>query len=176
VKRAMAAVTLFVTLAACTSTPRHHVVGREPSAQDRKGSANPGPSGTKGPCAAGSKLSGGYLPLVSFTPRRAGIADTVHVRGRHFRGPCWPYRPGKASMLFDYMGNQGPRDCLLEATIEDAAFVQANGSVSGSFRVPRGGVCRQHEPPRRPRIVPGPYSVSLGCTSCVVGRFLVVRD
>jgi hypothetical protein len=127
-------------------------------------------------CPYGSELSGGYLPSIIVTPDTAAIGSTVQVSGEHFSGRCWPYHAGPETIFL--FGPDGPPGCELVAELDGAATVARDGTVTGSFTVPARGFCRMdvHNPPRQPRLVPGRYSVSLGCTACAVGEFTVTKS
>jgi hypothetical protein len=169
VKALVAAAVLAVLPAACTgaSSPKQT---HRPSPSPFKSTSN---SGGSKHCPFGSRLSGYYLPPLELTPSRGPVGTSVRIDGEHFTATCWPYGAGPTSLFLSFNGSGAPPGCDLVRDIDRAARVGSDGQVSGNFEVPARGWCHQdtHNPPRRPRLRPGPYSVSLACTACFVGAF-----
>lgn len=113
------------------------------------------------------------LPTVSLTPDRGPVGTVVTVQGYGFTDPFWrEVASNEADGYGVFLIGRGPGGCELIARGAYTLDISPDGHLLAALTVPSRGSCFQEG--RTPEVLPGTYSVGIGCHACEVGTFEVV--
>ena len=166
-----------VVEAACggSSAPRATPSPPPSVAAIASGSASVQPVGTAAVVTPLSSPTPYELPTVVASPASGAVGSSVHLEGDGFTDPMWQgyaHQTGGYGILLTaaFPLEQGSCDFI---AISDTYTIDITpgGHLEATFTVPADGGCFQTEV-QKP-VVPGKYSIGIGCHVCWVGTFTV---
>lgn len=112
-------------------------------------------------------------------PEEASVGDSVSFVGDCFLGSGYGSKKeilgGYRLFLIRQLGDSPETECeQIVGTDPLDLDLHGDGTIEGTFAVGAEGYCFQHDEGPRP-VVPGVYTVGLGCHACITNENLTIR-